>query len=175
VLAVFPLALLLAACGGSEAASAPAAPPAAKNLFISADVVQGSTNVPQDQAALFSCVLSSRYARNSQMVFRARVSDPATGDLMDDQAVTKLEAKLANGKTLDMTYGLHPKNTGEGYWTGSWIVPKDAPTGTLKYTLSATAKDGRTGEFVPMSVASALPTITDQVLPDAAPSAAPSK
>lgn len=169
---LLPLAFALVACGGSaqpaEAPPAAAQVGAVKSLFISADVVEGSKNVSKDQAAARSCVLSSRFARNSEMVFRARIFDPATGNLMDDKGITQMQAKLATGKTIDMKYGLHPKDTGEGYWTGSWVVPKDQPTGTLKYTITANAADGRTGEFVPMSVVPALPAITDEVLPDAA-------
>ncbi len=166
-LGLLPLALLLAACGGSAGSSAPAAAaPTVKTLFISADVVQGSTNVPKDLVALNSCVLSSRFPRNSQMVWRSRVFDPATGNLMDDKAISKVTVSVVGGKSLDAVYGLHPKTTGEGFWTASWIVPKDQPTGTLKYSIAATAIDGRTGEFQPFSTAASLPSILDQVLPD---------
>jgi len=163
-----PLALLLAACGSEAAqAPAPAASAAANTVFISADVVQGSTNIPAAQAPLLACVGSSRFARNSQIVWRSRVSDPVTGNLLDDKGVSKMTVKLATGKNLDAVYGLHPKNTGEGFWTASWIIPKDQPTGTLNYSITATTTDGRTGEFKPFSTATSLPAIIDQVLPDA--------
>ena len=173
-LGLLSAAFILAGCGGSAAPAASAAQPAAaaapsvKTLFISADVVEGSKNVSKDQADARSCVLTSRFPRNSEMVFRARVFDPATGNLMDGKAVTQLQVKLATGNTIDMKYGLHPKDTGEGYWTGSWVVPKDQATGTLKYTITANSADGRTGQFVPMSVAPSLPAITADVLPDVA-------
>lgn len=163
-----PLALLLSACGGSSQSVQAPAGAAVKTLFVNADVVQGSVNVPKDQAALFSCVNSSRFPRNSQIVWRARFLDPTTGDVLDGSGVSKATVKLATGKDLDMVYGQHPKGTGEGYWTASWIVPKDQATGTLQYSISVTATDGRTGTFEPFSVASALPTILDQVLPDQA-------
>ncbi len=56
---------------------------------------------------------------------------------------------------------------GESYWTGSWIVPKDNATGTLKYTVTAKSSDGRTGSFEPFNVATSLLTVTDEMLPDA--------
>jgi len=34
-------------------------------------------------------------------------------------------------------------------WTGFWVVPDDAPTGALSYTVTATDKFGRTAEFIP--------------------------
>ncbi len=160
--------LLLAACGGSAAPAAPAAPQAASNLFIATDMVEGSKNVPQDQASLRSCVLSSRFPRNAEIVWRARVFDPVKGDLMDGNALSAVQVKLANGKVLDMHYAAHPASPpGEMYWTASWVVPKDQPTGSFKYSIVATASDGRSGQWQPFSVAASLPTITDEVLPDA--------
>jgi hypothetical protein len=46
-------------------------------------------------------------------------------------------------------------------------VPKDYPTGTLSFTVTATDTQGRTGEFKPFDIAPSLPTITDEVLEDA--------
>lgn len=166
--ALLALTWLLSGCGGTAAPASPAAAPAASNLFIATDMVQGSKNIPPEQASLRSCVLSSRFARNSEVVWRARVFDPVKGDLMDDKAVSSLQLKLATGKTLDMHYAAHPASPpGEMYWTTSWVVPKDQPTGSFKYSIVATAADGRTGEWQPFSVAASLPTITDEVLPDA--------
>lgn len=103
------------------------------------------------------------------MVFRARIYDPRTGDLMDDAALAGVQVRLASGQTIDMKYGAHPKTPpNEYYWTGSWLVPKDNPTGSLSYTIVATDKSGRTGEFKPFGVQSSLPTITDDVLSDVA-------
>jgi hypothetical protein len=34
-------------------------------------------------------------------------------------------------------------------WTGAWIVPPDAPIGTINYTVTATDRFGRTATFSP--------------------------
>ena len=34
-------------------------------------------------------------------------------------------------------------------WTGSWTVPDDAPTGPIRYTVTATDRFGRTATFSP--------------------------
>ncbi len=180
---VFPAVLLLAvglfvtACGSTSNAksAATAAPAVMQGLVLTTDTVQGSKNVPDNQKADHSCVLSSRYPRNSQIVFRSKIVDPATGDLMDDQALASVQVQLANGQKIDMKYGAHPKNPpNEYFWTGSWVVPKDAPTGSLNYTIVATAKDGRTGQYKPIVSATSLPTITDEVYADApTPAATP--
>ena len=38
-------------------------------------------------------------------------------------------------------------------WVGFWVVPDDAPTGQLSYSVTAVDKFGRTGEFKPYSYA----------------------
>jgi hypothetical protein len=158
-----------AGCQTAAPAAAPAAAPGTDKLLLAADTVQGSKNVPQADAALKSCVLSSRYPRNSEIVWRVRVYDPRTAELMDNKALSSVQVGLANGATVDLNYGAHPKDPpNEFYWANSWVVPKDAPTGTLRYTITATAADGRTGVFEPPSVAASLPSITADVLPDAA-------
>lgn len=175
-LAALTLALVATACAPAPAAPAQPAAPApaagASKLFLMVDLVQGSKNIPEAQKTARSCVLNSKFPKNSEMVWRARVFDPATGDLMDNKALGKVEIKLANGKNIDMQYGAHPKDPpGEAYWTGSWVVPKDNPTGTLNYSIVATDTKGRTGEFKPFSVAASLPAIVDEVYPDAPPPA----
>jgi hypothetical protein len=165
------VALLLGACQSAPAA-APAqtgAGPGPARLFLAVDMVIGSKNVPGDKKSLLSCTLSSRFPRNSEMVWRARVFDPATGDPIDDKAMDKVEIKLANGEVRSAVYGPHPKDPpGEAFWTASWLVPKGHPTGTLSYLVTATDKTGRNGEWKPFSTAPSLPIILDEVWPDVA-------
>ena len=175
IIALSGPALALAAAGCAvtptpdKQAASSAATAGGTKLLIASDLVQGSKNIPKEQAALKSCTLSSRFPRNAEMVWRVRVYDPKTGDLMDDKALKGVEVKLANGKTLEADYGAHPKDPpNEFYWTASWVVPKDNPTGTLKYTIAATAADGRSGDFAPFAVAASLPSILDDTLPDGA-------
>jgi hypothetical protein len=171
VLTAPTLVVVAAACQSAPSASNKPAATTAKattdKLLIAADVVQGSKNVPKDQAALKSCVLSSRFPRNSEMVWRVRVYDPSTAELMDDKALNSVQVKLANGTSVDLKYGPHPKDPpNEYYWASSWVVPKDHPTGTLRYSIVGTAADGRIGQFEPIAVAPSLPSIVDEVLAD---------
>ena len=157
------LALVGAACQAAPAA--PAAPAAAPKLFIAADMVQGSKNIPDNLKASRSCVLTNRFQKNAEMVWRIRVGDPASGDLLGKDILTKVEVRLANGVVLDAQYGPHPKDPpGESFWTTSWVVPKDAPSGTLSYTIIATDSKGRTGEWKPFSTPTSLPIVLDEVL-----------
>jgi hypothetical protein len=142
----------------------------APSLVVYGDTVEGGKNVPKDQTAERSCVLSSRFPRNAEIVWRMRVIDPATGQPMDDTQLDKVEVTLSDGKTVALKYSGHPAKPKprDFYWAGAWLIPKDYPTGTLSYSVKATAKDGRSGEYKPFDIPSSLPTITDQVLQDVA-------
>ena len=163
--------LLAAACqpAATPTTAAPAAAPkaAAGKIFLMVDMVQGSTNLTDEEKPTKSCVLNSRFPKNSQIVWRARVFDQNTGDVLSDKDVKDVVIKLANGTNIPMKFGPHPKDPpNEVFWTGSWVIPKDAPSGTLNYAIVGTAIDGRTGEFKPFPTATSLLTITDQVLQD---------
>jgi hypothetical protein len=161
----------LAACQAAPtpapAKVAPAAAGAGK-LFLMVDLVQGSKNVPAEQKALRSCTLSSRFPRNSEMVWRMRVHDPVSGEPLGDKAVKSIQVQLANGKVLDGKFGPHPKDPpNEDFWTTSWVVPKDHATGTLKYAVEAVSLDGRSGKFEPFPTTVSYPAIIEEILPDA--------
>ena len=168
LLAIFVLVggAVLTACGGDDDDD-DAGAEEVTTLFLAADMVQGSANIPEDDRAGRSCVLLSQYAKNSEMVWRVRISDPKTGDQMGDEEIESLVVELANGESIEMEYGPHPRQPPQTfYWTGSWVVPEDHPTGTLGYTITATANDGRTGTWEPFAVQASLPTITDEVYED---------
>jgi hypothetical protein len=168
-IAVVTVACQAAPAATDKTAAATAAQPTTDKLLLAADTVQGSKNIPKEQAALKSCVLSSRFPRNAEIVWRVRVYDPRTAELMDDKALKSVQVRLANGVNIDLNYGPHPKDPpNEYYWASNWIVPKDHPTGTLRYTILGSATDGRTGQFEPFSVSASLPSIIDEVLADAA-------
>ena len=52
-------------------------------------------------------------------------------------------------RTLHSGTGNNPR---PWLWTAKWAVPDDAPVGVVKYTVTGTDKEGRTGEFKPFEV-----------------------
>ena len=175
VLAV--VALLATACGSNtgagneqaaaeENSSAPSGETAASaSLIIQSDIVQGTTNLTDEMKATQACVQNNRFPHNSEIVWRMRVFDPATGDEMDDAALQSVTVELADGQSFDAKYGGHPHdNPLDFFWTTSFDIPADYPTGTLDYTITATGADGRTGTFKPFNVAPSLLTVTDEAL-----------
>jgi len=43
-----------------------------------------------------------------------------------------------------------------------WIVPEDAPTGIVRYSVTAKDPEGRTGEWKPFDVEASQVTIVDE-------------
>jgi hypothetical protein len=162
------LVVLVAGCSAAAGGGGDTTPPAAATgvMTILADTVYGSKNVPPDKAKAQTCVLASRFPHNSEIVWRARVMDPASGQGLDDKSLTKVEVKLADGQTLPMHYAAHPKdNPVDYFWSASFDIPADYPTGTLDYEIVATGKDGATASFKPFPVAPSLVTVTDETVP----------
>lgn len=165
--------LLMAAC---QAAATPTpATTTAVDLILVADTVQGPANLtPEEKASGAVCVQQNRFAKNEEIVWRVRVVDPATGDAMDDQALSSLVVHLPD-QDLDLHYGGHPSgNPVDFFWTTSFDVPETYPTGLLAYTIDATAADGRTGTYNQFAVASASLQVTDEVRPVITPAPSPS-
>ena len=139
----------------------------ANSLFVYGDTVEGGKNRPASEAAIRDCVEANIFPRNSQIVWRMRVIDPKTSAPMDDTMLKSVEVHLGDGTVVALKYAGHPpKKNLDFFWSGPWMMPKDYPTGTLTYSVLATANDGRTGEFKPFNVPSSMLTITDEVLQD---------
>jgi hypothetical protein len=166
--------LLVAAC--QTAATTPtAAPTTAVDLILVADTVLGPANLtPEEKAGGQVCVQRNRFAKNEEIVWRVRVVDPATGEAMDDHALTSVVVHLPD-QNLDLRYGGHPRdNPVDFFWTTGFDVPETYPTGLLAYTIDATAADGRTGTYNQFGVALAQLQVTDEVRPVITPAPSPS-
>jgi len=152
------IAVVTAACSGSSTPSTPAATTqVAKNLILSSDMVTGSGGTVKPAS---SCVLDSVYKPGNQVVFRVRVYDPVTGKPMDDKALSSVTVSLPDGQSFTARYGGHPNtNPLDYFWATSWIIPDSYPTGTITYTATATAVDGRTGTFDNFNVQPSLLTV----------------
>ena len=107
------------------------------------------------------CTMSNRYKRGEPVGFRATAINPQTGTR--DKA-TKLVVHLQYaGRTLDIP--MRDRQTAQQpereFWVAKWIVPADAPVGVVRYTITATDPQGRTGEFKPFEVATSQLTIVE--------------
>ena len=99
-----------------------------------------------------SCALSSQFKRGEPIGFRMTAFDRVTG--ARDRAATLVVHLTYAGKTVDipMRDRQTEKQPERTFWVAKWVVPDDAPTGILRYTVTAKDSQGRTGEFRPFDV-----------------------
>lgn len=123
---------------------------AATPLFFEGDMVRGGTEKGMTGPV---CVLASQFKRGESVVWRIRVRD-AQGRDVDASMVQSVTVKLPDGQTFPARFGPHPKGKEtDTFWSTSWIVPADYPTGALSYTVIAKAKDGSEQTWAPFKVA----------------------
>ena len=142
----------------------PAAPPAPQaghpsgKLVIAGDIAQFIRVGDPD-----NCILTNRFKKGQRIGFRMTAVDGGTGEV-ENTAV--LVAHLTvGGTTIDVPMRWRgaagpAAPAPNGYlrspvelWVGFWVVPEDAPTGTLSYTVTATDRFGRTASFTPFPYA----------------------
>jgi hypothetical protein len=105
-----------------------------------------------------NCILQSRFRTGQRVGFRMTAIDGGTGET-ENTATLSIQLTHA-GKTIDVPMRFRgaggPTQVPRGYlaaptmlWTGFWVVPNDAPTGTVTYTVTATDAFGRKATFKP--------------------------
>ncbi len=96
-----------------------------------------------------NCMLKSRYKRGEPVGFRMTAIDPETGKY-EPTAEIVVHLDYA-GRTVDvpMRYRGTAKQPELEFWVAKWVVPADAPTGIVRYSVTAKDKKGRTGDFKP--------------------------
>lgn len=108
-----------------------------------------------------NCALQSRFKRGDPVGFRMTAIDSETGKL-EPTAQFVVHLTYA-GRTVDlpMRYRGTVKQPEREFWVAKWVVPADAPTGIVRYTVTATDKYGRSGEFKPFVVDDSQVTIVE--------------
>lgn len=163
--ALMTVVLLISACSGEEAETTETTAAVSAQLTVQADTVMGSENIPAEERGGVVCVQNNLFPRNSEIVWRARVTDPVSGTQLSDDDLESVQVTLGDGQVLDMHYGGHPNdNPADFFWTTSFDIPSDYPTGTLSYEIVATDASGRTGNFSQFQVTPSLLTVTEETL-----------
>ena len=146
--------------GGSSrlAAQAAPAPPAPGQGRL---IVYGDMALFQPPGHPDNCVLRNRFKRGEPVGFRMFVADPSTGK-REESAQLVVHVTVA-GRTVDipMRYRATAAQPEREFWVAKWVVPPDTPVGIVRYTVTATDKYGRTGEFKPFEVQASQLTIVE--------------
>jgi hypothetical protein len=109
-----------------------------------------------------ACVLTSQFKHGQPVVWRVRVTDPKTGQMMDDKGLKSLVVELSDGQKFTMKYGAHPKGanpTTDNFWSTSWTIPDSYPTGGFSYKVVATDMGGTETDWQPFMVAPSQLTV----------------
>jgi hypothetical protein len=122
-------------------------------------VVYGDTVFFIGPGIPLSCTLSSQFKRGDRIGFRMTAINPATGKR--DRATKMVIHLTYAGKTMDipMRDRQNDRQPEREFWIGEWAVPDDAQPGIVRYTVSATDPQGRTGEYKPFDVEPSQVTI----------------
>jgi hypothetical protein len=140
--------LLLAALGPSPVSGQ------AGKLIVYGDVVYF---YPPGNAR--NCILNNQFKRGEPIGFRMTALDPATGKR---DRTTQLVVHLSYaGKTVDvpMRDRQTDRQPEREFWVAKWVVPDDAPMGVVRFTVTASDAQGRSGEFKPFEVQASQITI----------------
>jgi len=145
---------------GGAAAQEQAPPPPAPQpkhpsgtLVIWGDVVNFNPPTTPNQ-----CNPQSRFKRGERIGFRMTAIDGGTGET-ENTAILTAHITYA-GKTVDVPMRWrgnvpYPKDqylrAPNEMWTGGWVVPDDAPIGTISYTVTATDRFGRKATYRPFA------------------------
>ena len=144
---------------GSSATSqsAPAPPPPGQGRLI----VYGDLALFQPPGHPENCILRNRFKRGEPVGFRMFVADPSTGK-REESAQLVVHLNVA-GKVVDvpMRYRATQAQPEREFWVAKWVVPQEMPVGIVRFTVTASDKYGRTGEFKPFEVQASQLTIVE--------------
>jgi hypothetical protein len=106
-----------------------------------------------------NCTMSNQYKKGEPVGFRMTAINPATGKR--DRATQLVVHLTYGGKTVDIP--MRDRQTEQqperDFFVAKWIVPDDAPTGVVRYSVTAKDPQGRTGEWKPFDVLASQLTI----------------
>lgn len=147
--------------------TAGAAPQGRLVYWVQVDVVRG-----HEQPTGPVCVQTGVFKQGELIVWRVNVLETATGRQIGNEGKSiaelnerglKVTVYLENGQALVAKYDKHPPNAKatdpvKFFWTTSWLIPTDYPTGTLRWWVIVTDKAGAFVRYDPIGAGTALPS-----------------
>ena len=134
--------------GASYASSAKKVPVKEIPLFLDVDTVS--------VAKANDCYTMNNFAAGSSLLFRIKVFNGATGDVMTSAQLRSVDVTIPGGVTRTAKYASHKTDS---FWTVLWTIPASNPAGVVNYTVTARANNGQVGHYVPFDVTTASLTV----------------
>ncbi len=158
VLVVAIVAITGADRGSIAASQGTPAPPAQGQGKL---IVYGDIALFQPPGHPENCILRNRFKRGDPVGFRMFVADPATS--AREESATLVVHVTVSGMNVDipMRYRATAAQPERQFWVAKWVVPQNAPVGIVRFTVTATDKYGRKGEFKPFEVQASQITIVE--------------
>jgi hypothetical protein len=124
-------------------------------------IVYGDTVLFLAPGVPLSCTHKSQFKRGDAIGFRMTAINPATGKR--DRATQMVVHLIYAGQTIDvpMRDRQNAQAPEREFWVGKWIVPADAMTGIVRYSVTAKDPQGRAGEYKPFEVEPSQLTIVE--------------
>ena len=98
-----------------------------------------------------NCTLRNRFKRGEPAGFRISAVDGLTGE--PEKTAQVVVHVTFGGRTVDVPARYRGVPGGgpvvPNLWSAKWMVPADAPVGTVRYTVTAKDSKGRTATFTP--------------------------
>jgi hypothetical protein len=133
-----------------------------------ADKKEGSLILRGDMAYFLgpgkpkNCTLNNVFKRGDPVGWRIEAVDPQTGHHVEPEAQLVVHLNYGGAtKDIPMHWHMNPAEPLAQFWVAKWVVPADAPTGIVRFTVTAKDKNGRTGEYKPFDVEASQLTIID--------------
>jgi hypothetical protein len=115
--------------------------------------------------ASMGCVRSGVFERGMHIVWRVRVTDTSSGQVLQGTDVDSALIKIPGQPDRKLNFGRHgTTDTSPWFFSGSWDVPPDYPLGGIYYSIVVTTKSGKTGTFKEMNLDSSNPPVYDAAL-----------
>jgi hypothetical protein len=156
-------ALMVQSARAQGPAPAPAAPEVQPGHPAGQLIVWGDSALFDGRLNPENCILLSRFQRGMRMGFRMTAIDGGTGQTENTATLTgsltytsRTKGKVTIEFPMRWRGAERRASWAPGYlrppvelWTGFWIVPEDAETGMIVYSISAVDRFGRKGSFRP--------------------------
>jgi len=105
--------------------------------YVVTDELLASGSVPEG-GLVSHCATSRAFSPGMTIVYHVGVYDPATGDPVSNDTISKMVSKQSNDVDVELTWAGDAEEHAEPIWKGSWVVPDDAPEETVTYEIQVT-------------------------------------